>query len=185
MNFIQQVAQGLRTILQWWVVVAPWEKGIRVRRGKDMAVLDPGIHLRIPLLDRVYVHAVRLRISDASNQTMSTKDGKSLTLSVAIEWSIGDIKKLYDSISLPESTLMQRVQALVAEYVVTRNAAELSPAALSVDVSKQLQQTDWGFAGLAIRCTAFAFCRTYRLIAHDYRSLTGLDLEREVTKVVQ
>ena len=63
-----------------WVIVQKWEAGIRVRTGKHMKKLKPGVHFKIPYFDSVYVQEVRLRIVSMPTQTITTKDG--LTISI-------------------------------------------------------------------------------------------------------
>lgn len=184
MNLLQQLIQGLRSALQFWVTVAPWEKGIRVRLGKHIVVLEAGPHWRAPLLDRIWVHAIRKRISEASNQTATTRDGRAITFSLVVEWAIGDIKKLYLSISAPETTLILRAQAIASKYIATHDHLDLNPEMLAAAVSEQLAGTDWGFVELRAYVTTFCQAKPYRLLSQDYRSLSGLDLERDVTRLV-
>jgi hypothetical protein len=51
---VKQIIEALKGLLVWWVTVAPWERALRVRLGKRVTLLGPGVHLRIPVADRVF-----------------------------------------------------------------------------------------------------------------------------------
>ena len=57
-------------IFRWWVIVQPWESCLRVRLGRHVALLAPGVHWRIPYVDQAYRQSVRLRIAHLPTQTV-------------------------------------------------------------------------------------------------------------------
>lgn len=62
METIKATLEYLTKLFQWWIIVQPWEKGIRTRFGTNTKVLDAGCHFRIPFFDTVYVQESRLRV---------------------------------------------------------------------------------------------------------------------------
>jgi hypothetical protein len=56
----------------FWVVVLPWQQALRVRGGRHVRLLKPGIYLKVPILDVVQVESVRRRTSMVPIQTLST-----------------------------------------------------------------------------------------------------------------
>lgn len=179
MTWLTQVLAAFSKPFKWWVVVAPWERGIRIRLGKVARLLKPGIHGRVPFLDRIYVQSVRLRIISTSNQTVATKDGKVLTISFAVRFAISDIVKLYESIAHPENTLLGEVLSLAARYISARDSALVSPSAVERYVSARLYGERWGLGGLGVNVTSFAYVRTYRILMHDYERISNMDLESQ------
>lgn len=180
MTWVTQLFDALVKPFRWWVVVAPWERGIRVRTGKSVKQLDPGIHLRIPLLDRIYVQTVRIRMISAQGQTIATSDGLVLTLSVAIQYAICDIVRVYNSVANLEDTLLNVIEGLIAEIVATAQADALSPKVIEEQVTARMPSMNWGLSDVKCRVTSYAFVRTYRLIQASYKTLTGSDnLDRE------
>lgn len=163
---------------QCWIVIAPWEQGLRVRLGKVAAVLQPGPHPRIPFFDRIFVQSVRQRTISEDGQTITTKDGKTLTLNLVVTYSIRDLAKLYMSISNPEVTLLNRIQGVIAEEVSKRVSTEITPKSLTDAVQANLPAGDWGLADIVVGVSTFAIVRTYRVIQCGYRSTTSAnDLE--------
>lgn len=180
MNWLTTFLQSFSRILQWWVIVAPWEQGLRVRLGKVATVLVPGVHMRIPFLDRIYVQSVRLRTIYDNNQTVTTRDGHALTITIAIDFAIGDIRKLYDAMSNPEVTLQSKCASNVARYISSHDRENVNAIGIETAARSELNNMDAGLVKLDARVMQFAFVRTYRIIQSDYRIYGGLyDFEQE------
>jgi regulator of protease activity HflC (stomatin/prohibitin superfamily) len=180
MTWLSQFFAIFSKPFQWWVTIAPWESGLRVRLGKTAIVLGPGPHFRIPFLDRIYVQGVRLRMLSDSGQTIATRDGKVLTVAVAIQYAIADIKKLYMSANSPEMTLLSLVQGQIAELVSRSDSSELSPSKLGERVSEVMPSVEWGLSQVKVWVTGYAYVRTYRLLMNEYRNHGGLtDLDSQ------
>lgn len=169
MNALSQILSGFRSALQWWVVLAPWEAGLRVRRGKSVTVLGAGIHLRIPFLDRFFVQSTRYRITDLPIQTLTTRDGVTVTLKGQVAYRIADIERLYDTIHSAEATIASVVLSEISRFVVTRRAEVCGPHDIEAAGTLTLQErlTAFGLADADLTITDYAKVRTYRLITQD------------------
>lgn len=170
MHWITTILQACSRPLQWWVVIAPWEQGIRVRLGKTAGHLLSGIHFRIPFLDRIYVQSIRTQTLWETGQTVSSKDGHVLTLSIAIHYSIKDVVALYNSMATPETTIRTRCAALVIAYVSSKNRDEITPQGIREHVQENLAGfTSYGLASPDFTIVGFAFSRAYRIMMNDYQ----------------
>lgn len=178
MEWLSNLLSAAMKPLQWWIVIAPWEAALRVRLGKTADVLGPGIHLRIPFIDRIFVQSVRLRNIADSGQTMTTRDRAVVTIAVSVEYAIADIRSLYMSLANPESTMLQRVQGLVAEVVSRTDSQALHPKMLQEAVGNGLPGKEWGLDQVRIWVTTFAFVRTYRLIQNEFKQFSMGDLDQ-------
>jgi regulator of protease activity HflC (stomatin/prohibitin superfamily) len=166
---------GFFRAFQIWIVIAPWEAALRIRLGKRVTVLSSGIHFRIPFLDRIFVQSVRLRTVSDSGQTITTKDGKMLTLAVAVSYEIDDIKKLYLTVNTPETTLLNQIQGVIAEFVAVRQSSEISPSTIEYHVTKKVKHCDWGLSSVKVMVTTYAFVKVYRLLNYEYRRTSSAD----------
>ena len=174
MSFFTELLSGLRDIFTWWFAVTPWERAIRVKWGKHDELLGPGIHIRVPIRDRIYRQSVRLRSTESLGQNLTTQDGKILTIAFVVEWAISDLLLVFRKITQPEKTLVTRVKALVAEYVAGNPLADIQPLTLAAAVTQHVQALEWGLGSVQIRITEFIVTvRTYRLIqgGHGYTEL--------------
>lgn len=151
-------------------IIMPWEQGIRVRRGKDVRILPPGIHARVPVLDSVYRQSIRQRSSLVATQTLTTKDGVTLTVCVTLGYRIVDIFKAYNSLQHAEDTLCNMTAVALARYIYGKNKLDLNPNTLAADLTEELTQTfiQYGLAGVDVRVTDFAYIRAIRIM-QDYR----------------
>jgi len=173
-NWFSTIAQAFSKPLQWWVVIAPWEQGLRVRLGKTSIVLRSGIHFRIPWLDRVYVQSIRERTIIETNQTATTRDGRTVTFSLATNFRIYDIQRLFDSLSSPEITIGSRAIASATSFIATHERAEIDPESIGQASTAGVQLGDWGIADVLSTVTAFSEARTYRIMTNEYRTGTNL-----------
>ena len=174
MTWLSQIF-GFFRAFQIWITIAPWESGLRVRFGKTAKTLHPGISFRLPFLDRIFVQSIRLRTISDSGQTITTRDGKVLTVSVAVTYSITDIRKLYLTVANPESTLLCRVQAHIAQVVSIAAAASLNPKLIEDEVSKLLPADEWGLSNVRVNVTTYAFVKVYRIMNYEQRILSPVN----------
>lgn len=160
--------------LVWWVVVAEWEQGVRVRLGKSPTLLVPGIHFRIPFLDRVYVQSVRLRTIEDSGPTVTTLDGKVAVVGYALSFSIDDMLTFYQTMSTPEQTLTARASASIARHVSKQKSTDLDvdDIASVVDIG---DTSGMGLSPVTADIVGLTVCRAYRMISSGYRSGVGIN----------
>lgn len=171
-NFWQFLTQ-LRRALECWVVVQPWEQALRVRLGQRVTRLGPGLHLKVPVVDAIYRQSVRVRWCDLPVQTISTADGKTVTLSVVLGYQIADIERLYQTLHHAEATLRNLTLSAVAEAVHALPSSECTPHAIEDRVVRALDFERFGVADARISVTDFAFVRTFRLIQDTHWGSAG------------
>lgn len=151
-------------------IVLPWERAIRVRLGNRVTIWEPGWHLRLPFIDEIQVLNTRLRIACGGTQTLTTKDGHALTVSVTIGFSITDPAKAMLRMHHPEGVSSSLATSVVAELVAGTDRADLRPAHIEVHVLERLR-SEAGYEFEFVRVTDFAYARTYRLLnENSYRT---------------
>lgn len=171
-TFWQLLAQFGRAFI-WWVVVQPWEQGLRIRLGKRVVVLAPGLHMRIPYADAVYKQSVRLRLSAMQFQTLTTKDGHTLTAAATLAYCIRDVRKLYDTIHHAEDTIRNMAAGAIASFVHEHPRAEVTPGTLATAATHALDLEQYGIGCAQVRIVDFAYVKTYRLISDQKYSQFG------------
>lgn len=164
--------------MAFWVVVLPWQQGLRVRAGRYLQRLGPGLYLKIPVLDDVQVESVRRRTSTLPVQTLSTADGATITVAAAVGYAIGDLERLYRGLHHAEDTIIQAAQGLIAAEVFRRRKSEMDPADICERLNGQLVQAlePFGLTEVTLQITDFAFVRAFRLI-QDQRWSHGRALD--------
>lgn len=184
MSWLQQVFQGIAQ-LQPMLIVCPWQQAVRVRLGARARLLGPGLHLKLPLVDRVYVQNTRLRLVNLPVQTVTTKDRKTVTLSSIVGFSVSDALQLFQELQHPEDAISNHALAGVARAIATTTAEQLDAeyvGFLENSVRDQLQDLakSWGVVIKHVRITDLAFVRTYRLIQDTKWSWgSGLQMDKQ------
>lgn len=169
---LDQLFRSLSGLFRWWVTVAPWEQAVRVRLGRHVEVLHAGVHLRIPGVDRVYRQSIRRRFSSIPTQTVTTSDGKAVTLSGALAYCIDDIARLYDTLHNAEDVLQTEAAATVARFVCSHTLAECRPETIERVVTETLDLRRYGLGGIEFSITDIAAVRTFRLIQGEPKNWT-------------
>ena len=164
---IADVLARVGNLFRWWVTVAPWEQAVRVRLGKHVEVLGAGVHLRIPGVDRVFRQSTRRRFTSVPTQTVTTKDGRTITISGALAYAIGDIGKLYDTVHHAEDTLETEAQASVAKFIRAHTLDLCDPGEVEKHVTEDIDLSRYGIVDVEFSITDFAVVRTFRLITGE------------------
>lgn len=175
MTAAQQLLNLLKNIFQWWVSITPWQQGARVRFGKHVKLLEPGIHFKIPFFDIVYVQPIRVRAQHIHNQTLTTKDGKAITIASAIQYKITDLLLVYQTIHNAHDLIEQIVQSATADSIYSKALEDIKPSALETEITSKLDFSGVGLEAKSFNITSFAVVKTYRLINGDIGSYTGYD----------
>lgn len=164
MEWLTQLLRSVTGMFRWWIIIAPWEQGVRIRLGREATLLLPGSHFRVPLLDRVHVVAIRLRMVQGRSQTATTKDGAVVTVGCAIQYGVKDAVQLFKTIANPESTMMARVRSVVSEVVSKVDREDLTRDLIQAAAEEAIDGEKWGLDSVTVGVVDMAFVRTFRLM---------------------
>lgn len=152
----------------WWFVVDPWEKALRVRLGKKIMEYGSGLHFRIPYVDVVFRNTTRLHFTSLDPQTVTTRDGKTITFAGVFGYVIEDLQQLYRTVQHADSTIQALVMGALAQYIETHELAECQPDVIEQAVVNEVNIAQYGLDDPQLSLTTFAVVRTYRLIMDDH-----------------
>ena len=167
MESITKVFSIFTKLLQWWVVIAPWEQAVRVRLGKHVKLLGKGVHFRIPFIDRIFIQTTRRRLVHVDTQTLTTKDNKHVTISGSLGYSIDDLLMVYETLHQPQDTIIQEVMSYVSEYIVTHDLVDCAPSAIQEHVNSIIDIKKYGLVSYGFVVIDFAVVMTVRLMNHE------------------
>lgn len=81
-------------LFRFWQVVAPFEEGVQIRLGKFNRILASGLHFVLPFgIDHCIIQCVVPTTHSLGDESITTKDGKSIGFSAVVTYQIRDIKK--------------------------------------------------------------------------------------------
>lgn len=75
------------------VIVLASEKGIRYRRGSEVSVLEPGLHVFWPIVTKIQLVNVQRSVQNLSTQTLTTADGLSVIASGVLVYRVDDVER--------------------------------------------------------------------------------------------
>lgn len=173
MQSLVDLIRGFFRGVRPWIVVAPWEQALRVRFGKHVRVLRAGFHLRIPVIDVVFLQSVRRRVSSTGKQTLTTRDNHTVTIGTALGYEIADIEAVYRGLHHAEDSLQQLARQVIAKHVTAHVLTDCTPARLE-GLARELDTLkDYGLENPELAITDFAVVKTYRLIGDQQYGAYG------------
>lgn len=170
-RWLAELFQGAR----FWLIVLPWERAVRIRLGKRTALLGPGCHLRLPFLDDVRIVNNRLRIAQVPCSTVSTKDGKTITLAATLGFRITDPLVAMLTLMQPEVSSAAFAQSVIAGFLLERRLEEVKLPELEAHALAAIAHFAPGMRVEFLRVVDFAVVKTFRLMQEGWRPSTDHD----------
>ncbi len=164
MNWLNVLLSKVGQLFNWFYVVVPWDRAMRVRWGKHMKVMGPGVHVQIPFLDKVYIMGIRDRVASTTTQTLTTANGVTITLCAGFRFEIVDIEPMYNRLHNAGETISQEIEGSISDYIITHNEDECTPAHIKEHVLDKVDLSEYGLNCTKVFFTDFVKVRTYRLI---------------------
>jgi regulator of protease activity HflC (stomatin/prohibitin superfamily) len=177
MNQVQQFLEYILNAIKIWVIVQPWQQGLRVRTGKKVKLLGPGIFFRLPYFDSVYIQEDRLRVLSMPMQTLTSKDQKTMTINGSIGYVITDIELLYNTLFHPELTVQNICMSEAADFIFKTELTDINPEAIQKVVLDKLNEKQYGMRFEYYRITNFAVVKTFRIIQDQSWVNNGLSMD--------
>lgn len=178
-NWLRSLLDGIKL----WVVVSPWELAVRVRCGKFTKTLQPGWHWRIPVLDEVILINTRLRLMNVPCQTITTRDGKTLTVSAMIGFCITDPETALKEFHAPADSCAALAMGEISKFIGEKTLAEIDKSEMEAAICAELVGTVKGIEFRHVHIIDFAAVKTIRLMQESWRpnALPELDTKPGTT----
>ncbi len=123
--------QWLETLFGWifklfprfWFV-QPNESGVIMTLGKYVRETGTNWYIVWPVIQNTWKVDVTPQVVDLKNQSIRTKDNKSIVVSGAISYEINDARKFILEVNDPDKSLQTLALGIVAEYTHKRSLDE-------------------------------------------------------------
>jgi hypothetical protein len=173
---IRELLQILRNVFTWFVVVTPWERGVRVRFGRVVHELGPGIHLRVPFFDQCYKQSVRRRSTVIPSMTLTTSDGVTLTIGGFLWYQIDSVYTLYNTLHDAQETIESEAASIISGFVVANTHEQCRGETVAAHVNNTMDFARYGISGAEFAVGTHAAHRTLRLITGPPREWSNNEL---------
>ena len=147
--------------------VYSWHIGLLIRGGIVKRELEPGLHVRWPILDEVYSETRAEQTIDLPTVAVTTSCGRSVAASANLAYRIFSPKLLWLKVSKFERSVTNLTLGFLADELTKRSWQDLTlrrpdvQAELAAHMSKQLEE--WGVEVTRVFITDLVEARHYRL----------------------
>jgi regulator of protease activity HflC (stomatin/prohibitin superfamily) len=153
-------------------VVQQWQMGLYHVGGRYWRTVGPGVQLVIPYLCEVHKVSVVPAAATTPLQTVTLRDGRTLTFSVTITYAVSDANRAFNHVERYQETVIELASGVVAEVLADADPERFDPARgnrsrLLEEVREELDAEcqRFGLAVHRLRLTNFALgVRTIRLL---------------------
>lgn len=148
-------------------VIPHYDRGVRLRFGKPKGgELSPGLHWKIPFVDTFLTHMVKTKTINLLEQTVTTKDYKSIVVKAVIKYEVIDVATLLLEVNDATDALADMVQGIIRDKIIEKNWTECNSQALTAEIAKtsKAEAKKWGLKILEITLTDLAEMKSIRLL---------------------
>ena len=163
-DFIVQFA----TIFQFCMVIAPYQRGVRLRLGKFNKVLSPGLHFFFPFwIDEILTENVVTETRRIKPQSLTTKDGKAVVLSGVVTFEIEDVRVFLLEVEGRNNVVEDASYGAISDFIMKRDWADIvAMESIGNEITKAVrrQAKKYGVNILNLQLADFTLCPSVRLL---------------------
>lgn len=153
--------------LKFCCIVDCYEKGVHLRKGGFVRVVDQGLRFHLPFyFDRIITENVVSKLHQLPTQSIATKDDKQIAMGAVICYSIRDIKKAILEVESVNHAVNDACQTTIAELILASTWDEVRAPEFGELLTAKCRKRGWKY-GIEIESVRFcelALVRTYRTI---------------------
>ena len=155
-------------------IVNQWEEGVKLKFGKFIKVVGPGLNWKIPFFEQVWVTPVITQTVNLKSQTVTTLDEKSVVLSSIVRYQIHDVQKFLLGVMHANDVLVDTTQGIIRDIVENTTWNDLVDLTKNVTPEVNEQVKKWGITVELISFPDLGEITTYRIISDGKDHLAPL-----------
>lgn len=160
----------ITAVWEWFIpfiIIDIYEMGVVLRFGKPVRVIKPGLRWLIPLgIEKCKFETVVRQTSYLDPQSLTSEDGKSVTISAILVYEIIDIQKFLCEIEDGETDVQNMCYGIITDCVETSFWEDIRTSEFNKDVLKRCRIMCTKFCGvklIAVKYSDKATARNIRL----------------------
>jgi regulator of protease activity HflC (stomatin/prohibitin superfamily) len=169
MDVMKQLLKATK-LFPRFAVVFPNEGGVFLRMGKYKKSIGPGLYFCFPIIDEIHKLDITPQVINLPNQSVTTRDSKTLAISGAVEYSIYDARKALLEVQNFDASLQNLSMGIIGDYIKQRMYEEcIKVDGLEAQVIEGIRDraSEWGLKITRFWLTDLAQHRVYRLMTQD------------------
>lgn len=147
-------------------VINEWERGLVLRMGKKHRELEPGWHWVAPFaIEHVLAEHTVVTTTNLLPQSLTTKDGHSITLAGIVTWQVTDVSKALLEVEGRQEVILDATYGVIARHVSRTTWDELRGKDVAHEVTKEVRRkaARYGFSVESVQFSDLVRCRSIRL----------------------
>jgi len=166
----------IEIITHWWLQLTPviiirdYEGAVLLRFGKFHSVLEPGLHVKIPLFDEVIDQHVVVTTLSLDAQSLYTKDKQNIVVKGVIKYKISDVKTFLLEVYDAQDALSDMSQSIIKNVIMSMTMEECTDQELDNTLTKKVrvEARKWGVEVQQVTLTDLATIRSFRFINDSF-----------------
>lgn len=170
-SLLKVIAELWQEILPFYVI-DEYEKGVVLRLGVKQRVVNPGLYLKIPFVDRVISTSVVPTTMPLFPQSITTKDNKNIVVRAVIKYKVADPETFLLKVNDATDAISDATQGIIRDVVSETNYDRCRYKAMENRITKYaaMEAEYWGIHIMAVTITDIGMIRTFRLIKDEASS---------------
>ena len=158
-------------------VINSWEKGVYLRFGKFVKVVDSGLIFKIPFVDKIWQTPVITQSIHLQPQTLTTMDEKGIVLKSIVRYHVHDVQKFLLNVMHASDVLVDTTQGVIRDTVEYSTWEDLDDVCIGIEKEVQSIVGDWGITIERITLTDLGIVGTYRIMSDSNKQTPILTSE--------
>lgn len=155
-------------LFHFMVVLPEYEKGVQLRFGKFVRVLEPGLHFIYPFsIDEVMKEAVVPTTHSLGDEATVTKDGKTAAFHAIVTYRVHDIRKAMLDVNDTDHAVRDACAGEIGKVMRERTWEELQHSeALLDDLTSACRKRGfrYGIEIMAVQLASLALAKNIRVM---------------------
>ena len=148
-------------------IVNQWEKGVFLRFGKFERIVEPGLIIKFPFIDKIWQTPVITQTIHLQPQTLTTLDEKDVVLKAIVRYHVDDVSKFLLNVMHASDVLVDTTQGIIRDTVEYSNWEDLDDVCPGLEKEVQQIVCDWGIKVERITLTDLGIVKTYRIMSEE------------------
>lgn len=153
-------------------VINHYDRGVRLRygravmNGESVRILGPGLHWKIPFVDDINSHMVKMTTMDLTEQTITTKDRQSVVVRGVLKYEVSDVATVLLETDGPAAAVADISMGLIKDAFAEKNWEDCNdpelPSQIAIKIRREAKK--WGIDVKMLTFTDLGLIRSIRLI---------------------
>lgn len=152
--------------VKFYWIVEQYNRGILLRFGKFIKVLEPGYHWKWPFVDYVLEHTIVPTTMRLHHQSLHTKDDKAIVVQAVIKYQVSDVETLTMKVYDPVDAIGDMTQSIIKNILMERTWEEVLNPDLDNMITKKarVEARKWGIEIIQVTLVDIAKAPSFRMI---------------------